>query len=179
MTKIKIASTNVRIENELLKVVEQEIEGDFGKKKRILIDREPVVLIFPVTPEYDIYLTSQYRYNHGKKIIDAVAGYIDQGEEAFDAAVRELKEESGITAGKIEKISEVEVGAGVLKGKIHIYYAKDLDFGDTEFNEDEEIELIKISLDEAVEKVMKGEITISACCLGILMLDKLRKEGNL
>lgn len=177
--KIEITSSETKIDAGLFKVVEQTIEGDFGKKTTHLVDRAPVVYIFPLTPDYEVYLTSQYRYNHLGNIIDGVAGYIDPGEDPLAAAGRELKEEAGITAGILEKIGEYEIGAGVLKGKVHIYFAKELDFGDTDFDDEEDINLVKLPLDEAVAKVVSGEINITACCLGLLLLDKLRTTNKI
>lgn len=178
MNKIEITSSDTKIDAGLFKVVEQTVKGDFGTKTRHLVDREPVVYIFPLTPEYDVYLTSQYRYNHGKHIIDGVAGYVDPGEDPLVAAKRELKEEAVITADELGKIGEFEIGAGVLKGKVHTYFAKGLSHGDTEFDEEEDIELLKMPLSEAVNKVISGEINITACCLGLLLLDKLKQEGK-
>ena len=94
-------------------------------------------------------------------------------------AARELKEETGIIAGNWDKIMEVEMSASVIKSPAHIFIARQLKFEDQNLDHDEEISLVKISLDEAIEKVVSGEIKTGSTIIGILMIDKLRREGKL
>lgn len=143
------------------------------------VEIDPIVYVFPLTNEGDIYLTTQYRYNLGKEMLDGVAGYIDEGEDPLTAAKRELKEEAGIEAKKWDLLCIAERGAGSVLTKIYMYVAQDLIFGETKFDESEDISLVKMSLADAVQKVLDGEITIVSGMTGLLLLDKLKQLGKL
>lgn len=141
--------------------------------------RKPVSVIFPITQNYDLYLISQFREFFNGRILEVCAGHADEGESPLNAAKRELKEETGIIAGNWDKIMEVEMSASVIKSPAHIFIARQLKFEDQNLDHDEEISLVKISLDEAIEKVVSGEIKTGSTIIGILMIDKLRREGKL
>jgi ADP-ribose pyrophosphatase len=66
-----------------------------------------------------------------------------------------------------------------VKATSYLFLARDLSLGEQELEEDEQIEVVKIPLEKAVEKVISGEITGSATMIGILMLDKLRREKKI
>lgn len=180
MSQWKIVSQKSVFKAELFDVKEVEIENSVGKRKiHHEVERASVVSIFPLTDKFDIYLISQYRQMLKKTVLEAVAGYIKNNESTIAAAKRELKEEAGIEAEQLEEIARVQVAGSVFKGTVNLFLAKGLGIGDNNLDEDEEIELVKMPLSVAVEKVMSGEINHSASMIGILMLDKLRKEKRL
>ncbi len=114
----------------------------------------------------NIVLITQYRPSAGKIMLEIPAGKIDEGEKPETCAVRELKEETGYTAGKIEKMFSMYVSPGYSTEIIHIYKATKLTLGTTDFDEDEFIETTKIPLKDAIEMIENGDIedakTISA-----------------
>jgi 8-oxo-dGTP pyrophosphatase MutT (NUDIX family) len=116
---------------------------------------------------------------YDKIIVEAVAGHIDPGESPLKAAKRELKEEAGIIAGQWEELLRVDDSASVIRSTMHIFLARDLEEGESNPEESEEIKLIKMPLSEAIEKVSKREITNGSTVIGLLYLDKLRKEKKI
>jgi len=114
-----------------------------------------------------------------KTVLQAVAGHIEKKETTIAAAKRELKEETGITSHQLEEIARIEMSGSVFRSKSYLFLAKGLEIGDNKLDDDEEISLVKISLSEAVEKVMSGEINHATSMLGILLLDKLRMQKKL
>lgn len=165
----------------LFEVVEEEITYPTGKKViHHTAQRKPVVVMFPVTDKDEIVLVSEYRYMLGKTVVAAAAGFMDkEGESPLQAAKRELKEELGVTAFQWEQLATVELASSVFKGQAHLFLARDLAFGEQDLEEDEQITVAKMPLEEAVQKVMSGEITNSASIIGILMVDRLRREKKL
>ncbi len=178
--KWKIVPKKTIYSSKFFKIVEQEITFPNQKKKiHDVVERKSTVTIFPVTPSYDLYLISQYRTLFGKYVIEAISGHIDKNELPLNAAKRELKEEAGLIGHEWKEIGRIENSGSVIKSMMHLFLVRDLEEGKASPDETEDITLLKISLDEAVKKVMLGEINISSSVIGILFLDKMRRERKL
>ncbi|HSW88026.1 MAG TPA: NUDIX hydrolase [Candidatus Saccharimonadales bacterium] len=180
MNDVKILSAKPVYHANLFDVIEKEIELRNGKKlTHYNVERHPTVSIFPITEKYEIYLIKEYRYLLGKTVLEAPAGFINPQENTLVAAKRELKEETGITAVQWEKLTSIEIASSVIRAQAHLFLAKELEIGKADPEEDEIIEVIKMPLDEAVNKVMTGEISSGSTIAGIMMLDKLKREKKL
>lgn len=179
MNEPKIISEKTILKTPLFDVKKIELVLHTGSKRtHYVAERMPVVSVFPITDDYQIYLISQYRYLLKKVIFEAVAGYIEKNESPLAAAKRELKEETGITAIQWEELARVETSASGFRTKVHIFLAKGLELGKPEPTEDEEIILHKMPLNEAVEMIESGKIDHVTTMAGILLLDKLRRNKN-
>ena len=166
--------------SKLFTVEQEEILLPNGKKKIYdFVDRLPTVIVFPITPSYELYLISEYRTLHKKRVIEAVAGHVNEGENLLQAAKRELKEEIGLSGSKWEKLAQIKVAGSVIKSSMSLFVVKDLEVGKPNPEEGEDIIVLKMSIHEALGKVMAGEIHISSAVIGILLLDKLRREGKI
>lgn len=180
MSQWKIVSQKSVFKAKLFDVKEIVFKNSSGKEKtHHIAERNSIVVIFPLTDQDEIYLISEYRYMLGKTVLEAVAGHIERKETAIAAARRELKEETGISAHQLEEIARVEMSASVFKSKSSLFLAKSLEMGKNKLDDDERIALVKMPLEEAVGKVMSGEINHSASMLGILLLDKLRRQKKM
>jgi ADP-ribose pyrophosphatase len=180
MDEISILDTKKILHADLFDIEEVSLQLPDGKrKKHAIIKEHPTVAIFPLTEKYEVYLLSEYRYLFHKRIINAISGYIDAGEAPIHAAKRELREEAGIASGQIEEVLRIDKAASVSTSQSHIFLAKDLTFTTAEPEDDESIELIKMPLEEAVQKILSGQITIASTIIGLLTLDRLRKEKKL
>ncbi len=180
MTEPIIASEKTVFQAPYFDVKEQEILFPNQKKTSYFTAvRKPVVAILPMLPAYKIYLVSQYRTMLGKRMLEVVAGHVDPGENPLQAAKRELKEETGIEAFQWEQLRTIDMSASVFKTQTHIFMAKDLERLIAEPDEDEEIKLVKLPLQEAVKKVMIGEINTATSMISILLLDRMKREGKI
>ncbi|OGH37524.1 MAG: hypothetical protein A3B44_02935 [Candidatus Levybacteria bacterium RIFCSPLOWO2_01_FULL_38_21] len=180
MNKWKIKSQKTIFIQRFFKVKTQEILLPNGKKRKYsIVERRPISVIFPASDKLELYLISQFRHLFNKKILEAVAGHIDTKETPLGAARRELKEETGITASSWREILEFETSASVIKSNIHMFLAKGIELGVSNPEEGEEIELVKMSIEEAIKKIMDGEIRTASTIIGVFLLDKLNKEGKL
>ncbi len=141
--------------------------------------RNDAVSIFPVTETYDIYLIRQFRYLHNAEILEAIAGMADNKESPLITAARELKEEAGIVAKELVEFKTIALAGSIFKASQHFVLARNFSLNTAEPEETEKITLVKMSLGEAVQKVMTGEIFTAGSIIGILLLDKMRQEGNL
>lgn len=143
-----------------------------------VIERHDTISVFPVTPNNEIYLVSQYRYNLGKVTLEAMSGFVDPGETSLAAAKRELREETGITAKEWKNFNNYHLAASVITTTNHLFLAWDLEQGIATPMEDEQIEVVKLPLHEVIEKVLIGQINHSSTMIGILMLEKLLQNSR-
>lgn len=141
------------------------------------------VCVVPVTDEGEIICVRQYRYAVGRTVLEIPAGKLDSKDEIpLDAAVRELREETGATAKKITYMGEYFSSPAILDECIHMFLAEGLEFGETDLDEDEFIETVKIPVDELVGMIMRGEIidgkTQAAVMRAALAINKELKNPN-
>ncbi len=126
--------------------------------------------IIPLDENYNTWLVGQYRY-----VPDCYSWEIPMGGgplniDPLTSAKRELKEETGLTATHWEELMHLHTSNSVTDERGIIYVAKDLTEGDTEFEETEDLKIIKLPLEEAVQRVMDGEITDAVSVAGLLKL---------
>ena len=131
--------------------------------------------IIPVDEEDYTWLVGQYRYP-----LDRFSWEIPEGGGPIEldplvSARRELLEETGISAGKWEKIVTIHTSNSVTDEMGYIYLATDLEFGDPEPEESEEdLQVKRIHLTEALNMVLNNEITDSLSMTGLLKAARLR-----
>ena len=135
--------------------------------------------IVPVDDEGNVYLVRQYRTPIQKIQSEIPAGKLDYiGEDRFEAAQRELREETGFTAKSWLHLTDMATTPGFCSEVISIYLARGLSMGDTDFDDDEFIDLEKLPLFKAVEMVKSGALSDSKTICGLLLADSAIKEGK-
>ena len=122
----------------------------------------------PMGDDPQVLLIKQYRYAAGGFIYEIPAGLLNPGEEPMDCAVRELKEETGCTAEKVEFLFTVLTTPGFTDEKIHVFIATGLERGETAHESDEFMTLEPMTLSSALQLIQKGEIQDGKTALGLL-----------
>jgi ADP-ribose pyrophosphatase len=115
-----------------------------------------------------ILLLRQYRYAAEGYIYEIPAGRLDPGEEPAACAARELKEETGCTAGLIQPLFTMLTTPGFTDERIHLFIATDLTHGESAREADEFVDIVVMRLSEALELIERGEIPDGKTALGIL-----------
>ena len=103
-------------------------------------------------------MVRQFRKPAEKVMFEVPAGKIDPGEDPMEAAVRELKEETGYTASSVRYLTRFYPTVGYSEEVLYLYLMEGLTSGETDFDENEAIDTEEWSIDELHDMVMRGEI---------------------
>ena len=122
----------------------------------------------PAGDEPQVLLLRQYRYASGGYLYEIPAGRLDEGESPEECAARELKEETGCTAERIEPLTSILTTPGFTDEVIHLFLATGLTHGEPNREADEFVELVVMRLSEALERISAGEMTDSKTVLALL-----------
>jgi ADP-ribose pyrophosphatase len=125
---------------------------------REIVEHNGGVAISALTLEGKLVMVSQFRKAAEAAVLEIPAGKLEKGEVPLEAALRELREETGYTAGKIELISEFYSSIGYSTEVLYLYLATELTPGETEFDETEAINIQEYDPDDLLEMVNRREI---------------------
>ena len=138
------------------------------------------VAVLPLTENEEVICVRQYRYAHGVVMTEIPAGKLDsRDEDHVEAALRELREETGATCQKLTYLGLFRSTPAILDEKIDLYLAEGLSFGERDLDEDEFLNTVRIPLSTLVEDVMQGRITDGKTLVAILKVNEIlrrRKE---
>ena len=144
-----------------------------GISYREIVEHNGGAVMAALTEDKKLIMVRQYRKPAGKVILEVPAGKIDPGEKPMDAAIRELKEETGYTASKVELMTEFYPSVGNSEEKLYLYLCTGLTPGETCFDENEAIDIEEIQLDKLFKMAMCGEIDDAKTLIAILMVKSL------
>jgi ADP-ribose pyrophosphatase len=117
-----------------------------------------------------LLLIEQYRYATNGSLIEIPAGRLDRGEDPEACARRELREEVGVTAGRLERLTTIWTTPGFTDERIHLFWATDLTTGTHSREADEFIEVVQKPLSEALRLVRSGVISDAKTALSLLFV---------
>ena len=137
--------------------------------KREIVTHNGSAVIVPVFEDDRVALVKQYRHPAQKYLYEIPAGSLEKGENAEEGARRELEEEIGVRAGKIEKLVEFYVSPGFLSEKMFVYLATDLTETAQNLEDDELIEIEKFTFSEVFQMIEKNEIEDAKTMIGIIL----------
>lgn len=173
----KIKKTERVLDSEYVKVDKDDVILPHGREipdfyKVTIKDCSAIVAI---TPYNHIILKKEYRHCYGKELIEVPAGVLEDGEEPIQAAKRELEEETGYRSEKWTYLGKTVESSAKLTNYMYIYLAEDcekvssqkLDYG-------EDIEVIEVEFEKAVEMIMNNEIICNSSIGAILKAARIK-----
>lgn len=153
------------------------IQPDGKDAKREYARHLGAVCVVPLTNEGEVICVRQYRYAHSRVFLEIPAGKLDfVGEDRREAALRELREETGAICDTLTHIGDIIPSPAILTERISMYLAEGLTFTDTEYDEGEFIEIVKIPLSDLVGMIMNGEIEDAKTQTAILKVWHLKNK---
>ena len=141
---------------------------------REIIQHAGSVVVLPVLADGSVLLVRQYRYAAEDFLWELVAGHIDRHEKPAAAARRELKEETGYAARRVERLLSFFPSPGILTERMHLFRATGLRAGRAEPEADEAIEARAFSRRELERMVGRGRLRDAKTVLGVLL--ELRRK---
>jgi ADP-ribose pyrophosphatase len=145
--------------------------GKVGELEMIRHSGASAVLPFlgdPAGEDPTILLIRQYRYAADGFIYEIPAGRLEPGEPPEQCAVRELREETGCTAAKIEHLYTMYTTPGFTDERIHLFVATGLERGESALEQDEFVEVVPTTMSAALRLIKDGTINDAKTALSIL-----------
>ena len=147
---------------------------------REVVEHRGAVAIVPLLDEHTVVLIRQFRQSAGRVLIEIPAGMLEPGESPDECARRELIEETGYAAGRMEKLFESYLAPGYSSELLHVYAARDLVPVGNSLDEDEFLEVFTLPLAEAPTAIRNGDVCDAKTLCGLLLVlnEAGRKERN-
>ena len=130
-----------------------------GREQHLdIVEHVPAVTLVPVDAEGNLWFIRQYRHAAVDTILELPAGTIEAGEDPQVCALRELREEIGFTAGKIEQIGTFFLAPGYSTEFMYVYLAQELHPDPLPGDDDEIIQPVPVPARAAYELAQRGEL---------------------
>ena len=176
MTEKKISSKLI-YDGKILRLHVDTVELPNGKQSlREVADHPGGVAIVALDKDDNLLTVKQYRYVFSRVIEEIPAGKLEPGEDPRDAALRELKEETGAEPSRFTDLGPIIVSPGAYGEVLHLYLAEGLEIGAQSPDEDEFLDVIRTPFDEMVRRVLDGELTDAKTVVGILKVFAMRRQ---
>jgi ADP-ribose pyrophosphatase len=143
-------------------------EGELTYQREVVHHNGSAVIV-PVFDDGTVALVKQYRHPAVRYLLEVPAGTLAKGERPEIGAARELKEEIGLVAARLEKLSEFFVSPGFCEEKMWVYLATELSEGEQALEDDEIIEVVRLPIADALEMITSGEIEDAKTIIGLML----------
>jgi ADP-ribose pyrophosphatase len=161
------------------KVVREFQQTSEGRRPREIVRHPGAVVVLPLLDDGRVCLIRNYRISVNQTLIELPAGTLEHGEEPIQNADRELIEETGYRAAKLQKLHAFYLSPGILDERMHLFLATGLTAGETAREAGEEIDNLVVPWEEAIQMALDGRIQDAKSIVGLLLVDRLLKTGQL
>jgi len=169
-TEARCLSTRRVYEGKVLALDVDEVEEPGGvRATREVVRHRGSVMALPVHEDGRLVLVRQFRYAVNQEVWELPAGRLDPGESPEEGARRELEEEVGLRAGRMEHLGSFFSSPGFCDEIMHLYRASQLEVVPARPEPDERIEVRQCTLNEARHMVLAGEVRDAKTLVAILL----------
>ena len=183
--KPRLISSKLAFKGRVFSVVTDKVEEPGGNiNTRDVIRHNGSVVILAVDEsknpsDPDIIFERQYRHAASRTLIELPAGRVEPHEATLAAAKRELIEETGYRAKRWTLLTKYFASPGFLSEWMQIYLARDIREGTATPEPDENIEVFRLTLSEALALVAANKIHDGKTLVGLMLYDAARRSGRL
>lgn len=161
-------------------VVEKRVPNS-PEPLRHVIRHRGAVAILAVLDDDRLVFVKNYRISIDAELLEIPAGTREPGESPLEAAIRELKEETGYRAGIWQQLCEFYTSPGITDEKMTLFLAQSLEPGEPQLAPDERLEPCLLTLDEALAAIRSGTIQDAKTLVAVLtyqnMMEKAHHKG--
>lgn len=164
-----------RYENPWMHVTEDQVRLPNGKTTMYgIVHLGECVGMLPFVSDDEVLLVQQYRYVEGRNRWEMPTGGMEEGESPEDAAQRELAEEAGFRAGRLDRLPTIHTSKSVCEETAYIYAARDLEPHELPPDDTEFIRRRIFAFDDVVDMVLSGEIVDGMTVVAVLAVARER-----
>ncbi|MGC4001920.1 MAG: NUDIX hydrolase [Pirellulales bacterium] len=170
----------ILLETPRFRVAQHTVAAQDGTpQKKAIIHHPGSIVVLPWTEDGRVVLISNRRISVGAILWELCAGTLEPPEPPAACAIRELREETGYTAARWEKLGEFWMSPGILEERMHAFVVRDLTPGRSALEAGEEIETHVMPWTDALAMIDRGEIEDAKTIAVLLLWDRrLRATGE-
>ena len=171
MPSFELIKSETILQGRAFKIRRDLLKAPDGRETKFeIIEHGGSVIIIPIDADGNMLFVRQYRHAAGKDLLELPAGTRDNDELFEDCASREIREETGMEAGELQKVGEFYLAPGYSTEFMVVYLATDLKPNPLEADDDEFLEVVKIPFDEAILRAERGEIPDAKSLAALLLV---------
>ena len=141
--------------------------------RREIVYHPGAVCMVPLDADGRLLLVEQYRHGARARLLEIPAGTLEPGEDPGETAARELREEVGMRADRVEALGGFWIAPSYATEYLHLYVCSELTPDPLPGDEDEDIEVVRVTREEALAAIDEGRIIDAKSIAGILRWDRL------
>ena len=144
--------------------------------RRELVAHPGAVCMIPIAADGSLLLVEQYRHGARARLLEIPAGTLEQEENPRETAARELREEVGMRAGRVEPLGGFWIAPSYATEYIHLFVCSELTPDPLPGDEDEDIAIVRLTRAEALAAIDGGRIVDAKSIAGLLRWDRLQER---
>lgn len=170
-----------RYDNPWIRLEDHDVTHPGGKRSMygVVRMRKIAVGVLPIEADGRVHLVGQWRFPLGRYSWEMPEGGAEEGEAPVESARRELAEEAGVVAGKLEKMLEMDMSNSVTDERAVIYLATDLKAGSGQPDEGEVLQRITAPFPEVLQRALDGRIRDAMTVAALLRAHHMAVTGSL
>ena len=155
----ELIRSEMLLQGRTFKLRRDHLKTPDGRETKLeIIEHGGSVIIIPIDADGNMLFVRQYRHAAGEDLLELPAGTRERNEPYEECAAREIREETGMAAGKLEKVGEFYLAPGYSTEFMGVFIATELSHNPLEPDVDEFLTVEKMSVKDAFEMVMRGDM---------------------
>jgi 8-oxo-dGTP pyrophosphatase MutT (NUDIX family) len=151
--------SEVLLQGRTFKVRRDTLKTPDGRETKLeILEHNGSVVLVPVDGEGNVLFVRQYRHATGGEILELPAGTREQEEPYEDCAAREIREETGMEAGRLQKVGEFYLAPGYSSEFMAVFLATELKYNPLQADDDEFLQVEKVSVNEVETLFERGGV---------------------